>query len=129
MKHIIIDVNIDNDYCVAADKNMVLTIFRNLIGNALKYTPDYGRVTISVGKEDDKVIVSIIDTGIGIPPENIQRHFNVDRPITTPGLANEKGSGLGLIICQEFANRNGSQISVSSVPGEGTTFTFSLKMA
>lgn len=129
LKHIIIDVNIDNDYCVAADKNMVLTIFRNLIGNALKYTPDYGRVTISVGKEDDKVTVSIIDTGIGIPPENIQRLFNVDRPITTPGLANEKGSGLGLIICQEFAKRNGSQISVSSVPGEGTTFTFSLKMA
>ena len=68
-------------------------------------------------------------TVVGIPPENLSRLFNVDQPLTTPGLENEKGSGLGLIICQEFVRRNGGQIAVSSEVGKGTTFTFTLNRA
>ena len=78
---------------------------------------------------DNKIEVSISDNGVGIPSENMPRLFNVDQPLTTPGLENEKGSGLGLIICQEFVRRNGGQISVSSEVGKGTTFTFTLNRA
>ena len=130
LKHIKIDLQIEYEYAVVADKNMILTVFRNLIGNALKYTPAGGQITIVVRLDaDSKVSVSIGDNGIGIPSENLQRLFNVDQPITTPGLENEKGSGLGLIICQEFIRRNGGQISVSSEVGKGTTFTFALNRA
>ncbi len=128
-KQIKFELKMESDYCVVADKNMVLTVFRNLIGNALKYTPTGGRITIAVGASEDKLQVSVSDNGIGISPENIQRLFNTNHPITTPGLANEKGSGLGLIICQEFVRRNGGQISVSSEVGKGTTFTFTLNRA
>lgn len=129
LKHIVIDMRTGNDYSVVADKNMVLTIFRNLIGNALKYTPEGGHVSIATRLDSDMVEVSISDNGIGISPENLQRLFNANHPITTPGLANEKGSGLGLIICQEFVRSNGGQISVSSEVGKGTTFTFTLNRA
>ena len=128
-KNIKIGLQIDCEYNVMADKNMILTVFRNLIGNALKYTPTGGSINIAVGYDDDKVLVSVGDTGVGIPPEIIQRLFDANHPITTPGLANEKGSGLGLIICQEFIRLNGGQITVSSEEGKGTTFTFTLNRA
>lgn len=129
LKQIKIDLRFESNYSVVADKNMILTVFRNLIGNALKYTPTGGSINISVGYDDDKVLVSVGDTGVGIPPEIIQRLFDANHPITTPGLANEKGSGLGLIICQEFIRLNGGQITVSSEEGKGTTFTFTLNRA
>ena len=129
LKQIKIDLRVESDYCVMADKNMVFTVFRNLIGNALKYTHTGGCITIGVSSENDKVLVSVSDNGIGISPENIQRLFDANHPITTPGLENEKGSGLGLIICNEFIRRNGGQIMVSSEVGKGTTFTFTLNRA
>lgn len=130
LKQIKIDLQIEHDYTVVADKNMVLTIFRNLIGNALKYTPAGGRITITVNDGgSDYAWIAISDTGIGISPENQKRLFNASHPITTPGLADEKGSGLGLIICQEFVRRNGGNISVVSEVGKGTTFVFNLKKA
>ena len=129
-KQIKIDLQIEHDYSVNADKNMVLTIFRNLIGNALKYTPIGGRITITVNDGgSDSVWIAISDTGIGISPENQSKLFNANHPITTPGLADEKGSGLGLIICQEFVRRNGGNISVISELGKGSTFLFNLKKA
>lgn len=129
-KNIKMVLQIDYEYSVMADKNMILTVFRNLIGNALKFTPMGGRITISARLNDDnKIEVSISDNGVGIPPENLPRLFNVDQPLTTPGLENEKGSGLGLIICQEFVRRNGGQIAVSSEVGKGSTFTFTLNRA
>lgn len=129
-KQIKIDLQIEHDYSVTADKNMVLTVFRNLIGNALKYTPTGGRITITVNDGgSDSAWIAISDTGIGISPENQKKLFNANHPITTPGLADEKGSGLGLIICQEFVRRNGGNISVISEPGKGATFLFNLKKA
>ena len=129
-KNIKIVLQIDYEYSVMADKNMILTVFRNLIGNALKYTPQGGRITIAARLNgDNKIEVSISDNGVGIPSENMPRLFNVDQPLTTPGLENEKGSGLGLIICNEFIRRNGGQIMVSSEVGKGTTFTFTLNRA
>lgn len=129
-KQIKIDLQIEYDYTVVADKNMVFTIFRNLIGNALKYTPTGGRITITVNDGgSDYAWIAISDTGIGISPENQKRLFKANHPITTPGLADEKGSGLGLIICHEFVRRNGGNISVVSEVGKGTTFVFNLKKA
>ena len=129
-KQIKIDLQIERDYSVTADKNMVLTVFRNLIGNALKYTPIGGRITITVNDGgSDSVWIAISDTGIGISPENQQRLFDTNHPITTPGLSDEKGSGLGLIICHEFVRRNGGNISVISELGKGSTFLFNLRKA
>jgi len=119
---------INDNTDVFADKNMIHTVLRNILGNALKYTPDNGIITIATEQYTDGMLkISVSDTGVGISPENQQKLFNVDYPISTPGLANEKGSGLGLIISSEFVKRNGGSIWVESELGKGTTFSFCLK--
>ena len=128
-KNIRVVKQIDGDGFVFADKNMILTVLRNLFGNALKYTPINGMITIKTEPcENGQLKVTISDTGIGISHENQQKLFNVDYPISTPGLANEKGSGLGLIICSEFVKQNGGTIWVESTQGVGTTFAFTLNI-
>lgn len=127
-KDITIERQFDDSFAVLADKNMILAVTRNLLGNAIKYTPVGGRIVINVAlASPDFVKVSISDNGIGMSRENLEKLFNVDHPISTPGLNNEKGSGLGLIICKEFIRRNGGEIYAESVEGKGTTFTFTLR--
>ena len=129
-KNITVLLKIEREFDIWADKNMILTVFRNLIGNAIKYTPNEGTITVDVHSVSESDIrISITDNGIGISPDNINKLFNVDNPISTPGLSNEKGVGLGLIICQEFVKQNGGTIIVESELGKGTTFSFCLKKA
>ncbi len=129
-KNIEVDLRFEDVISVVADKNMILTVARNLLGNAIKYTPNGGRITFNVVNEGhDKVLVSITDSGIGMSQETIDRLFNVDHPISTPGLNNEKGAGLGLIICHQFIKQNGGDIAVVSEVGKGTTFSFILNKA
>ncbi len=128
-KHIKIIKEIPDDFQVFADKNMILTVLRNLIGNAIKYTPDEGKIEIKVKANEEKVYISVIDNGIGIPTENISKLFRIDQPVTTPGLMNEKGTGLGLIICKEFIKQNEGELIVESHINEGSSFTFSLTKA
>ncbi len=112
---------------VYADINMVNLIIRNILSNAIKFTNDNGFITIScsdINKEES--LVSIIDTGIGISDENIKKLFRIDEYFSTTGTAGENGTGLGLIICKEFIEKNGGTLKIDSKIGKGTTFSFTL---
>lgn len=111
------------------DINMVNTIVRNLISNAIKFTDKDGEVFLSAKIENDFVFLSIKDTGIGISQEDQEKLFKLDSNFTTYGTDDEVGSGLGLILCKEFVVKNGGNIWVDSEPKKGSRFTFSLKSA
>jgi PAS domain S-box-containing protein len=111
---------------VYADINMVDTVLRNLISNAIKFTPEKGKITISDEVKGEFREVSVTDTGLGISEEDINKLFRIDVHHTTIGTSKEKGTGLGLILCKEFIEKNGGEIWVESRLGEGTTFYFTL---
>ncbi|MDP3445696.1 MAG: ATP-binding protein, partial [Ignavibacteria bacterium] len=100
-----------------ADKAMISTVFRNLISNALKFTMPGGKVLISAIKDNDEIIFSVQDTGIGISGNRVEKLFNIDRAKTTLGTNNEEGTGLGLILCKEFVEIHGGKIRVESEDG------------
>ncbi len=111
-----------------ADENMTKTIIRNLISNAIKFTNTNGKVTISAILKNNEVQVSVTDNGIGISQENISRLFRIDDPFKVAGTANEQGTGLGLILCKEFVEKNGGKIWVESATGVGSSFIFTLPL-
>ena len=114
------------DAAVYADENMVMTIIRNLISNALKFTTESGEIRISAQKTDNMTTLCIADTGIGITEENLKKLFRQDEHFTTYGTKKEKGSGLGLLLCKEFVERNQGEIWVESEEGQGSRFFFTL---
>lgn len=111
---------------VYADQNMVNTIIRNLISNALKFTGPNGTITVSARQGEKTVEVAVSDTGIGMNQEEMEKIFRIDAKYSKPGTAGEEGTGLGLILCQELVQKNGGSIRVDSEPGQGTTFTIHL---
>jgi two-component system, sensor histidine kinase and response regulator len=111
-----------------ADIDMINLVLRNLISNAIKFTPEHGTITIKTRLQDEKCIVSVQDNGVGISNENLTILFNQHEHPTTKGTANEKGTGLGLILCKDFVERNGGTIWVESEKDKGTTFFFSLPL-
>ncbi|HTE32023.1 MAG TPA: sensor histidine kinase [Chryseolinea sp.] len=108
-----------------ADINMVRSILRNLLTNATKFTPVEGSITISAYTIDNRIIISVADTGVGIPKSNLGRLFTLNS-IATEGTQSEKGTGLGLLLCREFVEKNGGKIWFETIVGQGTTFYFSL---
>ncbi len=114
---------------VDADRNMVMTVVRNLVSNAIKFTPEAGRVEISVQATGDTVTVAVKDSGVGIAPERIGSLFDFVHNKSTAGTGGEEGSGLGLSLCRELVHRNGGEIAVESKPGHGSTFRFTLRKA
>jgi signal transduction histidine kinase len=114
------------DLRVRTDKNMFLAIMRNIISNAIKFTIPGGFVRIKTDKESDGVKISVADNGVGIDPLRISSIFNIAKIHPTTGTAGEKGSGLGLLLCREFIENHGGTIWVTSEPGKGTTFSFTL---
>lgn len=108
------------------DENMINTVIRNLVSNAIKFTKPGGKITLSVEDLGDKIEVQVSDTGIGIRDEVLPKLFKLDEFHTTPGTMKELGSGLGTIICKEFIEKNDGHISVESEVGVGTTFKFTL---
>ena len=112
-----------------ADKSMTETIFRNLISNALKFTYQGGKITISSEIENDMAIIKVKDSGIGIEQENITKLFRVDEGFSTKGTTEESGTGLGLIICKELVEKQEGKIWVESKKNIGTTFYFSLPIS
>jgi len=114
---------------VYACENMVGTVLRNLITNAIKFTPRGGQIIITSKKEKNMVRVDVRDSGIGIKAEHLDKLFRIDTQYKSVGTENEKGSGLGLILCREFIEKNKGQISVESVPGKGSVFSFTLPIA
>lgn len=128
-KAITLNTTIDDDLIVFADFDMLSIILRNLISNAIKFTPNGGEVLVLARKQDGNetfVHVSVEDTGVGIDADNISKLFRMDYNISTSGTNSEAGTGLGLLLCKEFAEKLGSDISVESKPGEGSKFSFRL---
>ena len=113
---------------VYADANHVSLILRNLINNAVKFTPIGGKIIISAKQIGNQVEISIEDTGMGIPPTQLATLFQ-SNVVTTLGTHGEKGTGLGLILCKEMAEINGGEIKVTSELSRGSTFTLRLKSA
>jgi signal transduction histidine kinase len=111
---------------VYGDRNMIKTVLRNLLSNAIKYTAPEGNVTISALDSDHRVEISVSDNGVGMTPEVLENLFRLDKTSTTRGTANEKGTGLGLILCKEFVEKNGGNLQVESERGVGSTFRFTL---
>ena len=109
-----------------ADEQMVKTILRNLINNAVKFTHKGGIVSISCKRIKDQIKISVSDTGVGIAPEDIEKIFKIDVKHSTLGTANEIGTGLGLILCKEFIEINSGKLTIESTQNKGSTFSFTL---
>ena len=125
-KNIDLYSDLENDIFVFADENMIKAILRNLISNAIKFTPDNGIVKISAAVNNGMTLLSITDSGIGIKQEDIDKLFRIDVQHSTSGTAKEKGTGLGLILCKEFVEKHGGSIDVNSTIDKGSTFSVSL---
>lgn len=112
-------------HLVDVDKDMFKTVYRNLISNAIKFTNEGGEISIGCGKvTDDFVEFYVKDNGVGIPNENIHKIFRIDENITTQGTNQERGTGLGLILCKDFIEKHGGKIWVESEVNKGSTFWF-----
>jgi len=131
-KNISLVDGIHENIILTADENMLRTIIRNLVSNAIKFTPKGGQVKIEVeGKvevEGRQVVISVSDTGIGMKPETIEKLFKIETSFTTRGTENEKGTGLGLLLCKEFVEKHGGRIWVESEQGKGSVFYLQLKI-
>ncbi|MCF8369342.1 MAG: PAS domain-containing sensor histidine kinase [Bacteroidales bacterium] len=125
-KSIHIECTPSSGILVNADKEMISSVLRNLISNAIKFTQAEGKITISAVDQKDQLTISVSDTGIGISKERINKLFNISDGYSTQGTQDETGTGLGLILCKEFIEKNGGKIWVDGEDGIGTTFYFSL---
>ncbi|MEP0937532.1 MAG: HAMP domain-containing sensor histidine kinase, partial [Cyclobacteriaceae bacterium] len=125
-KKINLQYEVDADLALYADKKMAQTIIRNLVNNALKFTPENGSVIISGEVAHDQVHIQIKDTGVGMPEDKLSSLFQLQDKKSTYGTSGEKGLGLGLQLVYEFIERNNGSVEVESREGEGTTFHIKL---
>ena len=126
LKKLNFENNVSNSIVVCADMNMLKTVLRNLISNAIKFTPEGGTITVSSNQTTKTTNIIVSDNGVGISPETMSKLFDERQYVTTYGTNKESGSGLGLILCQSFAKRNNGRLIVESKPGEGSSFTIEL---
>ncbi len=124
-KHIEFTNQVSPSLIVLADKEMIRIVLRNLISNAIKFTPVNGKITVFANQEESFCTISIQDSGIGMSAETIQR-IAAKQYYTTAGTALEKGSGFGLMLCSDLINRHGGQLIISSEPGKGSIFSIQL---
>jgi len=124
-KNIYVKSKIEDTVYIYADKDMMNLVLRNLVSNAIKFTPEKGEVCIGAAQHASGVELFVEDTGTGISTENISKLFG-DEFYTTKGTANESGTGLGLLLCREFMGKNGGSITVESDPGKGSRFICNL---
>ncbi|MCK4663995.1 MAG: tetratricopeptide repeat-containing sensor histidine kinase [Bacteroidales bacterium] len=108
------------------DINMIDTVIRNLISNAIKFTPKNGEISVSCQDYNDKIKITVSDNGVGISKENISKLFKIDDKYKTFGTEEEEGTGLGLILCKEFVEKNKGEIWVESEEGKGSSFIFTI---
>lgn len=125
-KNISVHNKVPQNLITRADQDMLQAILRNLVSNAVKFTEPGGLVEISSENINNKTNVYIKDDGIGISPENMTKLFDVATNFSQRGTANEKGTGIGLLLCKDFVGRHGGRIWVESETGKGTTIGFTL---
>ena len=127
-KQINIKFESENPPPVFADKNMIITVVRNLLHNAIKFSYDNSTITIQTEQKNDHLVTSIRDEGMGITAEDLSKLFVIESQVIKAGTHKEKGSGLGLILCKEFIEKNGGTITVEGQKNKGCTFSFSLPL-
>jgi len=125
-KGVRIDANVKMDLLAFIDRNMICTVFRNLISNSIKFTNPGDIINIEAKSINEHIEIIVTDTGIGVPEENLEKIFKIDSNISTQGTADETGTGLGLIISREFVEKNGGTINVKSKEGNGAQFMFTV---
>lgn len=126
-KEISLVIDESKDVWGFVDKNMMLTVLRNLISNAIKFTKNNGTIKIGVKQHNNQnITVYVQDNGIGISKDHIGKLFRIDQKMTAFGTDNETGTGLGLILCKEFVEKHGGIIWVESEPGTGSVFSFTI---
>lgn len=125
-KHIKISMDISEEIIISADRNMIATIIRNLVSNALKFAMPGGEIAVYTKASADSLTICVKDNGVGMSPDEIEKLFSADTPITSLGTNNEKGTGLGLILCKEFVEKHRGKIWAESEKGQGSTFYVSL---
>ncbi len=129
-KGISITIAISSDIVVYADEMTISTTIRNLVSNAIKYTAQDGSIHISAkAKDDSHIVLEIADTGVGMTPKKLDHLFDISVSSSTPGTDREHGTGLGLILCKEFVEKNNGKIWVESTVGKGSVFSVSLLLA
>ena len=117
---------VENTIFVRADETMLNTVLRNLLSNAIKFTPKAGKIEVIATKSNENITISVKDNGVGIKKGRLKNLFSIIDTGTTQGTANEKGHGLGLILCKEFIEMHGGEIFVESEEGVGSTFSFTI---
>ncbi len=125
-KSITIQNVLPDNLFVVLDKAMISAVLRNLISNAIKFTMPDGKITVSTKEMQKEIIFSVEDNGVGIPRNRVDELFRIDQSYSSCGTNQEKGTGLGLIICKEFVEKHGGKIWADSEEGKGSTFYFTL---
>jgi signal transduction histidine kinase len=125
-KNISFNCSSEDHINVFADIDMLKTVLRNLVSNAIKFTNNGGAIKISAKQTHSEITISVSDNGIGITPDNLTKLFNISEVITTKGTAKETGTGLGLLLCKEFVEKHGGRIWVKSTVDKGSTFYFTV---
>jgi signal transduction histidine kinase len=128
-KDISVHCGVPDSLRLEADKNMIKIILRNLVSNAIKFTNKGGHVRIDVEQDHETATIIVSDNGIGIDIKDQKKLWDISQKFTTIGTANEKGTGLGLLLCKEFVNKHGGRIWVESELGEGSIFKFTIPLA
>ena len=128
VKNIEITSVVPENLTIFADKNMIKTILRNLVSNAIKFTHRNGKVAIKVSVDNSSAEVEVSDNGIGMTSDTISKLFRIDANLSTLGTEKEKGTGLGLFLCKEFVEKHGGKIWVRSESGTGTSFFFTIPL-
>lgn len=128
-KNITLETSAETSIPVLADHNQIQLIIRNLLHNAIKFSREDGTVVVTAETDDDYCHVSIKDNGIGMTPMETNMVLEKNQHFTKTGTHQEKGTGLGLMLCQEFVKRNGGSLTIESSPGEGTSVSFTVPLA
>jgi signal transduction histidine kinase len=128
-KKLKISIHNQEDLVLYADKNMICTILRNLVHNAIKYSWENSTIIISARAMDSEAVIMVKDEGIGITTENLDKLFRIDAGFTTPGTKMEQGTGLGLLLCNEFVKKHNGRIWVESEQDKGCSFYFAIPLA
>ncbi len=125
-KSIVLKKELPRTLLAHADKVMISTVLRNLVSNAIKFTRPNGQIIISSRKTETELSISVIDNGVGMNEETLGKLFRIEESISTKGTDNERGTGLGLILCREFIEKHNGSIRAESEPGMGSVFTFTI---
>ncbi|HEX2393904.1 MAG TPA: HAMP domain-containing sensor histidine kinase, partial [Bacteroidales bacterium] len=126
IKNISVEYSVSGDPVGYADANMLNVILQNLISNSIKFTHSGGKIYVCAKSNNQNAEITVSDNGVGMSKEKIKSLLAIERLNTTRGTDDEKGTGLGLLICKEFIHKHGGHLVIQSEPGQGSSFTFIL---